>query len=212
MPLTATAPSELERLRALAETDLPAGRRAVWAWLTSFDATRQADVLDAIFRGGFPPDDGPVGDGEGRVLGVMGTPFLGFVNVLERLGQSLGGIGWTGKTFNADGTGHNRLTRFSQVPMFLAMPSYLFTTRDGQLNGFTFDHAVGPSPRDPDLIVRGITYDNPAYANPLVLPRTRDELVEIVPGVYLGRALLRDENSDSWDVVAYFAQRHPVGG
>jgi hypothetical protein len=202
----------VHRLRDLAETDQPAARVATWQWLTSLDATREPDRLDAIFRAGTAPEDGPVGPGEGRSLGIMGTPFLGVVHRLERLGQALGGIGWTGKTFHADGTGFNRLTRFSRYPMFLAMPRYAFTERDGEITGFSFDHAVSPSPRDPDLVVRGITYDNPAYGNPIMLPRTRDELVEIVPDVYLGRALLREDDRDGWDIVAYFAQRHPIGG
>ena len=180
-----------------------------WDGLTTIDATREPAHLDAIFRAGSPPaEDGPTGDCEGRVLGLFGTPFLGFVDTLVRVGQILGGIGWNGKTFNRDGTGHNRLTRTSRIPMFLAMPRYPLERRAGELIGFHFNHGIEPSPRDPDIVVRGIRYDDPADANPLMLPRTRDELVELVPGVYLGRALLHNEGQ--WEIVAYFALREPT--
>ncbi|MFA9272733.1 MAG: hypothetical protein ACEQSX_18685 [Baekduiaceae bacterium] len=128
-----------------------------------------------------------------------------------RLGRLLGGIGWTGKSFDAaSGTGFNRLTRTSRFPMFLAMPRYRFEVRNGELIGFRFDHRIEPSPLTPQLQVRAVTYDNPAYGNPLVLPRTRDELVELVPGCMLGRALLRPEGG-AWGIVAYFALRFPRG-
>lgn len=200
----------LDRLRSLAETDPTATRQLAWDWLSAIDAKTQSDQLDALFRLGTPPES-PDGDCEGRVLGLYGTPFLGFVDVLVRVGDALGGIGWTGKTFDPrTGTGHNRLTRTSRIPMFLAMPRYGFERAGGELLGFRFDHRVERSPRDPDLEVRAVIYDNPAHANPLMLPRTRDELVELLPGLYLGRALLHDDTS--WQVVAYFALRHPVGG
>lgn len=201
----------LHELQALAASNAAAAaRRRAWAWLNELDATREAARLDAIFRAGRTPENGPYGVCEGRVLGLFGTRFLSFVDVLVRAGQALGGIGWTGKTFDADGTGHNRLTTTARIPMFLAMPRYGFQRREGELTGFRFEHRVEPSPRDPDLVVRAVIYDNPAHANPLMLPRTRDELVEVVPDVYLGRALLRE--GATWDVVAYFALRHPVGG
>lgn len=182
-----------------------------WARLTGLDADRDAAQLAELFAGGSPPES-PDGDCEGRVLGLSGTPFLRFVNVLERLGQALGGIGWTGKTFDpATGTGYNRLTTTSRIPMFLAMPRYGFERRDGQLIGFRFNHRIETSPMPDATTVRSVRYDDPAYANPLMLPRTRDELVELTPGLLLGRALLQD-GSGGWQVVAYFALRHPVGG
>jgi hypothetical protein len=43
-----------------------------------------------------------------------------------------------------------------------------------------------------------------------VLPRTRDELVEISPDVHLGRALLQSRHD--WRVVGYFDLRQPREG
>ena len=167
------------------------------------------DALAELFAQGDPPATLD-GDYEGRVLGLFGTRFLGFVDGLVRVGQTLGGIGWTGKSFDAEtGTGFNRLTVTSRIPMFLAMPRYGFSRRDGELIGFHFDHRVESSPLPRDRPVHAVIYDNPAHANPLMLPRTRDELVELAPGVCLGRALLHDD--DGWQVVAYFALREPIG-
>lgn len=209
---TPTAGSDeafLEDLRAL---EASAVRERGWHWLCAIDAKRDPDRLAALFRLGYEPTT-PDGACEGRVLGLFGTPFMGFVDTLVRAGRMLGGIGWTGKTFDAEsGRGFNRLTTTSRGPMFLAMPRYRFGRHDGQLTGFGFHHAVEPSERDPELTVVAIKYDDPADANPLMLPRTRDELVELAPGLYLGRALLRpDGSSDQWQVVAYFALRPPVG-
>lgn len=198
----------LAELRDLAETTPQAARTAAWDWLTSLDTRTDADRLDALFRLGRAPAviDG---DGEGAVLGLFGTPFMGVVERAVRLGRVLGGIGWTGKSFDgAAGTGYNRLTRSARVPMFCVMPHYGFRVLDGELIGFRFDHRVEPSPADPDVEVRAVLYDNPAYGNPLMLPRTRDELVELVPGCLLGRALLQSDGGP-WETIAYFALRFP---
>lgn len=206
-PATTDA-ARLAELRELAEAQPRAARTAAWDWLLSLDARDEAARLDALFRLGTPPATVD-GDGEGEVLGLFGSPFMGFVDRAVRLGRLLGGVGWTGKSFDAGtGTGHNRLTRTSRLPMFFAMPRYGFQVRGGELVGFRFDHRVEPSPLTPDVEVRAVTYDNPTYRNPLVLPRTRDELVELVPGCLLGRALLRPEHGP-WEIVAYFALRFP---
>lgn len=200
----------LAGLRELAETQPLAARAEAWAWLTSMDSRREPERLDAIFRLGTPPDS-PDGDCEGEVLGLSGSPFMDVVDRAVRLGRLLGGIGWTGKSFDAGtSTGFNRLTRTSRIPMFFTMPRYGFEVRDGELIGFRFDHRIEPSPLTPEIEVRAVVYDNPAYGNPLVLPRTRDELVELVPGCMLGRALLRPEDGP-WGIVAYFALRNPRG-
>lgn len=202
----------LGQLRALAEEDLGRARGAAWDWLGEFRVPRDSEELMAVFSAGATPaPDSPRGTCEGRVLGLFGTPFLAFTDFMARLGQLLGGIGWTGKTFDIEsGTGYNRLTPFSRVPMFFVMPRYRFKRLGGELAGFEFEHRIEPTPLDPEQEVRSIVYANPAYGNPLMLPSTRDELVELVPDVYLGRALLQE--GGEWRPVAYFALREAVGG
>jgi hypothetical protein len=90
------------------------------------------------------------------------------------------------------------------------MPTYRFRRINGELVGFDFFHSIEPSPLAPYQPVRAIKYDAAQYNNPLVLPRTRDELVQVIPGVYLGRATLRSGNN--WKVVGYFGLRSPQRG
>lgn len=198
----------LAQLRQLSATDPDSARDATWEWLSEFTDLRQHHRLAWLFDRGqapLPPD----GDCEGMVLGLDGTLWLTGVDRLVRAGRVLGGIGWTGKSFDpARGTGYNRLTASSRIPMGMAMPRYEFSRIAGELIGFHFDHQREASPLSPHHDVLSIRYDRPAYGNPLVLPRTRDELVELVPHAYLGRALLMERGR--WQVVGYFALRYPV--
>jgi hypothetical protein len=144
-------------------------------------------------------------------MNLYGSLWLSGLDRLVRVGQLLGGMGWTGKSFDLKkGTGYNRLSASTRIPAFLTMPTYRFEKVNGELIGFHFFHSLETSPVPPYPQVRAIKYDAPEHANPLVLPRTRDELVEIIPDVYLGRALLR-KGSD-WQVVGYFGLRYPCGG
>lgn len=201
---------QLQQLRSLASGDPNRAKSAAWKWLRELQAPANHHKLAWLFAQGTPAQ-APHGDCEGIVMNLYGSPWLAGLDKLVRLGQLLGGIGWAGKSFDTvTRTGYNRLTATSRIPAFLTMPTYRFDRINGELIGFRFHYAQEVSPVAPNTEVLAIKYDDPAHANPLVLPRTRDELVEIVPQVYLGRALLRD-NSD-WQVVGYFGLRYPVGG
>lgn len=200
----------LQNLRALAAREPDRARSAAWDWFRELVAPARHAVLPWLFAQGTPP---PVPDGacEGLVMNLYGSPWLVLLDRMVRLGQLLGGIGWTGKSFDRErGTGYNRLTRSSRLAGLLVMPTYRFERLGGELIGFRFHHAVETSPVEPRPQVLSIRYDDPAHGNPLILPRTRDELVEIVPGVLLGRALLR--GSRGWEIVANFGLRHPRPG
>lgn len=210
-PLTSAADSDrLRRLRSL-EADEPARARAeAWSLFEELVSPREHARLPWLFAQGRAPES-PDGDCEGIVMGLEGAPWLVALDAAVRLGQLLGGIGWTGKSFDAHaGTGTNRLTRSSLPVATLVMPRYRFRMKGGELVGFPFHHAIERSPVSPFLDVRAIRYDAPEHRNPLVLPRTRDELVEIVEGAYLGRALLRE--GATFRVVGYFGLRFPRGG
>ncbi|MBZ2188268.1 hypothetical protein K8B33_04125 [Alcanivorax sp. JB21] len=201
----------LSALRRLAE-DRPAEAEAqVWEWLSEFRSLDTHHALGWLFAQGYTPAvDSVQGDCEGMVLGLYGTLWLDAVDRLVRVGRLAGGIGWAGKTFDMQTRrGYNRLTRGARLPMLAVMPGYRFESKGGELIGFHFDIAIEPSPVSPEQEVMSIAYDNPADKNPIVLPRTRDEMVEIVPGVCLGRAILREKNG--FRVVGYFASRRPRG-
>lgn len=200
----------LKKIRERLAKD-PVGARAdAWEWLNELVEPSEHHRLHWLFAQGTAPE-APDGDCEGVVMNLYGSIWLTGLDRLVRLGQLLGGVGWTGKSFDRKaGTGYNRLTMSSRTAAFITMPTYKFEKINGELVGFHFYHALETSPVAPHGQVRAIKYDAAEHANPLVLPRTRDELVEIVPDVFLGRALLREKNS--WKVVGYFGLRYPVGG
>lgn len=199
----------MQRLRAISAKNPAHAKQLAWDWLCELQTPSEQYRLSWLFAQGTAPE-APEGDCEGIVMNLYGALWLDAMDALVRLGQKLGGIGWTGKTFHRDGTGYNRLTPGTRIAALLVMPRYKFTTVNGELTGFHFFHAIEPSPLAPHSLVRAIKYDAPAHANPVVLPRTRDELVEIAPNVYLGRALVRGQFD--WRVVGYFGLRYPVGG
>lgn len=199
----------LEQLRSLAAGEPERAKDAAWQWLRELQAPDTQPQLAWLFAQGAAAE-APHGDCEGIVMNLYGSPWLAGLDQLVRLGQVLGGIGWTGKSFDTvTRTGYNRLTASSRIPALLTMPAYRFDRIRGELIGFRFHYAHEVSPVEPGTKVIAIRYDDPAHANPLVMPRTRDELVEIVPQVYLGRALLRQKTG--WQVVGYFGLRYPVG-
>lgn len=202
--------SRLKKIRERAVKD-PAGAKVeAWAWLREVQQPSEHHRLHWLFAQGTAPE-APDGDCEGIVMNLYGELWLTALDRLVRLGQLLGGIGWAGKSFDPKtGTGYNRLTGSSRPFAFLTLPRYKFERINGELIGFHFYHSIEKSPIAPYGQVRSIRYDAPEHANPLVMPRTRDELVEIVPDVFLGRAALREK--DGFKVVGYFGLRYPVGG
>lgn len=81
---------------------------------------------------------------------------------------------------------------------------------DGELVGFHFDHRLDTGLVEPRVQVRALDYSVPEYRNPSVrtfpIKRTRDEIVELLPGLYLGRALLTMRDGEIRKV-AWFALR-----
>jgi hypothetical protein len=200
----------LRKLRELAAVNPARAKADAWEWLRELQKPSEHKRLDWMFAQGTAPE-APDGDCEGIVMNLYGELWLTALDRLVRLGQLLGGIGWAGKSFDAKaGTGFNRLTGSSRPFAFLTLPRYKFERVNGELIGFHFYHSIEKSPIAPFGQVRSIRYDAPEHANPLVMPRTRDELVEIVPDVFLGRAALREKNG--FKVVGYFGLRYPVGG
>ena len=200
----------IKQLRAMAVKQPERAKTLAWELFKELQKPDQQYRLPGVFAEGTAPDS-PQGDCEGINMNLFGTAWLRGMDMLVRLGQLMGGIGWAGKTFDADsGTGYNRLTPGAKIAALIAMPHYKLRSVNGELVGFDFYHCIDNSPLAPNIPVRAITYNAPEFNNPLVLPRTRDEIVEIVPDVYLGRVLLR--NTFGWKLSGYFGLRYPVGG
>ena len=205
-----TAPGLLGELRAQA-ADAPAlARQACWQLLERLSREDRREEIAALWASGSAPErmDGAL---EGLVMGSMwGTPETVLGSLLTRIHPT-----WTGKTFDhAAGTGFNRLVGWSRPAFFLVAAGYTsFSRSGGEIEGFRFDHALETAAIAPYLTVRALDYGVPEYANPSVrtfpIARTRDEIVELVPGVYLGRALLTLPRGDVRPI-AHFALRDPL--
>ena len=207
-PLSDT--QRVKQLQELARSNPAAASQDAWSLFQELQAGSNHYRLPGLFAQGAAPQ-APDGDCEGIVMNLYGSPWLAGLDKMVRLGQKLGGIGWAGKTFDPkSGTGYNRLTRSSLIPARITMPHYSLRKQGRELLGFDFHHRIEPSPITPHQEVRAITYDDPQFKNPLVMPRVRDEIVEIAPDVYLGRALLKVKHG--WEVVGYFGLRYPAKG
>ena len=141
--------------------------------------------LDDLFRSGTVPDPPPDGFLPGRLVAL---------SVWNQLDTAVEGLGrlwmpWQGKAFSpASSRGVNRLTATARLPLKALFPSYTpeVATQD-DMDAFSFRTRVGPGAIDPHINVLKIDYD--VEANPGLIRRLLDELVELEPGRYLGKIL-----------------------
>ncbi len=196
----------LERLREAATTRPVATAESAWVWLTELskrsktDAAAAAAECNELFRLGVPPTnlDGPT---DGILVMTTTNPAMdAAVRAVTGLWMP-----WQGKRFHSEeGTGDNRMTRSSTVVSKLLWPLYsMRDAADGKL-AFDFKTYVEAGKDDPDRQVMVIDYAN-VESNPrLAIRSVRDELVELVDGVYLGKILYRT-GSDKYTNIGYFA-------
>ncbi|WP_278312612.1 hypothetical protein [Lolliginicoccus levis] len=204
---TTSAPTErLDELRAQSKKDSSGAATQAWAWLKELrdSELREYDqavtTLESLFRASAPPRK-LEGQTEGLLVMTTTMPILDrTVTAVTDLWMP-----WEGKRFNAEGTGANRIASRASMPLRLLWPLYSMTqTEDGKL-AFDFTTHVEAS-RDKDggeQDVLVIDYKS-VETNPRLLIRSvRDELVELVPGVYLGKILFRV--SGRYHKIGYFA-------
>lgn len=201
----------LADLRALAATAPSLARMHTWALLERLSKQDRREEIGTLWACGAPPErmDGAM---QGLIMGSMwGTPEVELGSLLIKVHPT-----WMGKTFDHDsGTGFNRLSAFARPILSVIGAGYRDFRRNGrEIEGFRFDHSLQAAAIAPYIPVRALDYGVPKYGNPSVrtfpIARTRDEIVELVPGVYLGRALLSLPSSDV-RTIAHFALREPIG-
>ena len=188
----------------------PAGAaEAAWAWIVELSERPKADALAAdaelneLFRMGTVPSDlhGPT---EGILVMTTTNPKLDkAVRAVTALWMP-----WQGKRFDSSaGTGDNRLTKSTGVVGKLLWP--LYSMRDAEAGKLAFDFKtyVEAGKDDPDLQVMVIDYADVEKNPRLIIRSVRDELVELVPGVYLGKILFN--SGDKYSKIGYFALRTP---
>lgn len=204
------ADDRLEWLRKSVAEGQSGAVDSAWSWIVELStlADNDADSAEAqlndLFRLGTPPVDldGPT---EGILVMTTTNPAL---DTVTRAVTALW-MPWQGKRFDSDsGTGDNRLTRSTGLVGKLLWP--LYSMRDAESGKLAFDFAtyVEAGKDDPDRQVMVIDYAN-VESNPrLVIRSIRDELVELVPGVYLGKILF-NTGTDRFSKIGYFALRTP---
>lgn len=197
----------LADLREMSETAPVVARRHGWDYLRELGKHARRDQLHALFARGTAPE-GPDGALEGLIVGnLFGIPEAHLANPLLKVNPT-----WRGKTFDlAAGTGFNRLAPIARLAMPVIAPGYHGLRRVGaEIEGFHFDHAIDTAAAAPFNTVRALDYGVERYRNPSVrtfpIKRTRDEIVELLPGLYLGRALLTMPDGEI-RLIAYFALR-----
>ena len=209
-PLAVTPASQpiLQELRKLAENAPRRARIEGWRYLRELSDADQRDQISALFAAGTQPArlDGAY---EGLIVGkLFNVPEAHLANPLLAINPT-----WRGKTFNAElGTGYNRLIPLARYAMKVIAPMYRGLRRVGpEMIGFDFRFKADVGLVAPTIPVVALDYGVEDYRNPSVrtfpIKRTRDEIVELLPGLYLGRALLT-MHSGEVRTIAHFALRH----
>ncbi len=186
-----SAATSLDRLRAAQK-------------LIQSDRRRGLDALNALFR------EGTVPSLDGRCPGELVAMDLapGLSPLLEAVARWR--LPWNGKTFDAKtATGDNIFQRSAWTLAHVLWPfyrAYIADTAD-TFRAFTFRTYTGAGKADPDVQVLKIDYALPGNP-PLSIHRILDELVEVGPGVYLGKAHLQWWWG-RWQMVAFFLLRDP---
>ncbi len=179
-----------------------------WQWIVNLKEEAKSNnaaaeaQLNAIFKLGTPPAslDGPT---DGILVMTTTNPVL---DAAARLVTGLW-MPWQGKRFDSvGGSGDNRMISSARLPSKLLWPLYkMKDAADGKL-AFDFKTYNDAGKLDPDVRVMVIDYadvgDNPR----LIIRSIRDELVEVVPGAYLGKILFRLPR-DRYEMIGFFALR-----
>jgi hypothetical protein len=119
---------------------------------------------------------------------------------------------WLGKRFDATAqTGDNLLAASARVPVETLWRGYrVQPAGDGEYAAFRFRTYVDAGRVDADRQTLKIDYDSDD--NPALLIRDiLDELVQLVPGAYLGKVLLRrrGRRGTRWRLIGYFGLTRP---
>jgi hypothetical protein len=171
------------------------------ATLAQLGTKPSREALNALFQTGTPPTV--------PLLGPMAGSLL-LLDVAPGLTQLMGALTrvwlpWKGKIFDARSqTGDNIFTRDSRplLSLFFLFYRGVIDTGSETYRAFKFRTYLAPGQMDPGLTTFKIDYDSPD--NPgLTVRRILDEIVEITPGVYLGKANMHWWWG-RWQTVAYF--------
>ncbi len=164
------------------------------------DRRSALDTLNRAFRLGRVPSS-PL---DGSYRGLLVTSALS--PLFDKFANSVTSawLPWQGKRFSAaNQSGDNIIEASARKAASLLLPSYdgITATSEGDLVGFKFRTYAGVGRVDGDRHTLTLDYD--LEDNPKVMRRIVDEIVEVVPGVYLGKMLFKSRKG--FRLVAWFA-------
>lgn len=200
---------KLEWLRDSVKAHPEGAADSTWAWIGELSKRSGSDSagadadLNELFRLGTAPTD-LHGATEGMLVMTTTNPkFDAVVRAITSLWMP-----WQGKRFdNQTAQGDNRLTKSTGLVGKLLWPLYSMKDHiDGKL-AFDFKTYVEAGKEDPDIDVMVIDYADIEKNPKLIIRSVRDELVELVPSVYLGKILFKTDSG--YNKIGYFALRIP---
>ena len=166
------------------------------------DRKRGFAALNEIFREGSPPNLPLNGGYTGELVALnVATGLNQFIEMITSRWMP-----WKGKIFDAaHASGDNIFTRDSLFLAHIWWPLYSGYKEESaeRYRAFTFRTHLAPGLTDPDRQVLKLDYNlegNPSFT----VRRVLDELVQIEPALYLGKAHLRWWWG-KWQMVAYFS-------
>lgn len=213
-----TVATRVSRLKDLAGLDLQVAQDAAWGWFErvgkQLPSPAAQDELDELFTLGVPAAalDGQT---DGALLGwASRDPSLTLIAkalyaVSTTLITRLGILPWRGKRFDAatkKGTNSVSLLALALAPL---TPLRSVCRAGDHWEAFPMNNWVEPSRLDSGTEVLVADYAS-VKGNRWPVSRISDELVEIVPGTYLGK-MLWNQGDDHY-LLNYFALKSPVQG
>ncbi|MCV7199412.1 hypothetical protein [Mycobacterium angelicum] len=197
-----TAESRVSELRTRDAAD------EAWQWIVDLKEQAKSDSaaaeaqLNAIFKLGTAPAslDGPT---NGILVMTTTNPL---VDAAVRFVTGLW-MPWQGKRFDSEArTGDNRIISAAKLPSKLLWP--LYKMKDGTDGKLAFDFKTyrDAGKCDPGVEVMVIDYSDVKENPYLIIRSIRDELVEVVPGTYLGKILFKVPRG-RYEMIGFFALR-----
>jgi hypothetical protein len=177
----------LTQLRALAQENPYQAREQGWVMLVELGRQDDRKSLHELWLAGDAPSS-PPGHTLGKNLGRVHSVELAWLKNL-----ALKRDPWTGKTIG-ENKGYNRLERRAyRTVKLLSRRAPWF--EGNEVAGFPFDVKMTTGAIEPHRAVLAIDYSSPRHGNPMggLFPfgRIRDEVVELLDGLYVARVLLR---------------------
>jgi hypothetical protein len=198
------------RVNALRNMPADKAQKELWEWFKELGKKNDWDTLSEIYKLGKVPAT-IKGSKEGLLLGdYKYLPTNKFITKLLNVWLSFY-CPWIGKVFNGDGTGFNLFTKYTKWTIVPFITQDLNLKPYGKyLSCLNFENKVGKGVIEPFMDVQILDYSvRASEATTGVIPsrKLRDEVVEIIPEIYLARQLINEDKTGAYHTILYFSMR-----